>query len=144
MYTDGSSGQESSGQKCKWIGAYAYTIYNNDKLMYQSNANLIPAKISLCELMAVARALYTCIKLYPNQPIRVYTDSQYVISGSEHPSEVKTNRECWKVFSRIVGNRNIRFFHVKSHQGNSQNKHCRRNADVHRLAKEKLRSWFKK
>lgn len=132
IYTDGSARQKGK----LWIGAYAYAIYHNGKAIYQASLNLTPAAVNLCELTAVAHALYTSMKLYPDEPVQIYTDSQYVIDGVSNPLHVKTNKKCWALIQQLMVNRDIKFFHVKSHHTDVRNNH------VDHLAKSKLRSQF--
>ena len=132
IYTDGSARKKGK----LWVGAYAYAIYRNGKAVYQASLNLIPAAANLCELTAVAHALYTSMKLYPDEPIQICTDSQYVIDGVSNPLHVKTNKKCWALVRQLMVNRDIRFFHVKSHHKDVRNNH------VDRLARFKLRSQF--
>lgn len=132
IYTDGSARQKDK----LWVGAYAYAIYRNGKAIYQASLNLIPATVNLCELTAVSHALYTSMKLYPDEPIQIYTDSQYVINGLPNPLHVKTNKKGWILTQQLMVNRDIQFFHVQSHHTDFRNKH------VDQLAKSKLRSQF--
>lgn len=132
VYTDGSARQKDKD----WIGAYAYAIYYANKAICQLSRNVIPATVNMCELLAVAHGIYECRNRYPNEPITVITDSQYVVNGFSHPLTVKTNKDAWKLLNDIKQNHDVNIKHVVAHSKDVRNKH------VDLLAKTKLRSQF--
>lgn len=132
IYTDGSARASNH----TWIGAYAYSIYRNGKSIYQESKAIKPATVNFCELLAAANAIHTCVRLFPDEDIQLYTDSQYVITGSANPASNKKNKQGWSLWQSLVLNRNIQLFHVKGHDKDVRNKH------VDTLAKSMLRSQF--
>lgn len=132
IYVDGS-GRMTADEK---IGAYAFNIYQDDKSIYQSSSALNPGTVSTAELTGVINAIFVAQKMYPEETLTIYTDSQYVVNLSSHPRKVKTNKQLWELYAKITDTCTVKIEHVKGHSDNSFNAH------VHSLAKKKLKEQF--
>lgn len=135
VYTDGSSRHDGH----RWIGAYAFAVYVDGQLSHEESELIIPLTNNGGELIAVMKALYHCYHHYPNQEIRIHTDSQYVLYGNarnkKHP--LGTNTKIWKLYYKMRDQMNFTLTHVKAHADNAENNH------VDKVARHTLRKYFK-
>lgn len=77
LYTDGSYtiGRNKGG----WAFVHADETYH--RVIYSERGDLTNATNNVAELMAVINAIEYAIREYPDNPIEVLTDSQYVQKG---------------------------------------------------------------
>ncbi|HEY4965277.1 MAG TPA: ribonuclease HI [Puia sp.] len=125
MYTDGSSrgnpGPGGYGTILMWKG-------NTKELSagYKRTTN------NRMELMAVIAGLEALKK--NNIPIKIYSDSQYVVNSVEKGwlknwmatdfKGGKKNKDLWLRFTELAGNHRIQFHWVKGHATNPHNNRC--------------------
>lgn len=116
IYTDGSSKQH----KGVWIGATAVQVYLDGELIYTHTAVLNPATNNVAELVAVMRGVYYCRKRNPKRPIKVFTDSGYVVTGINklrRGETHKTNTDVWFAAATILSDSSLMIEQVKGHSG---------------------------
>ena len=130
IYTDGSSRHADN----KWYGAYAVAVYDGDTLVQQIAQTVTPGTNNASEMIAVLRALTIIRDNYPDEYVKIITDSKYVIGG--FTSDYKTNVELWKLMKTLSGRLNIELEWVKGHHKDKRNKH------VDKLAHRTLRRKF--
>lgn len=131
IYTDGSSRYANN----KWHGAYAVAVYDGDTLIQQIAQTVTPGTNNASEMIAVLRALTIIRDHYPNETVKIITDSKYVIGG--FTSDYKTNTALWELIKPIGERLNIKLEWVKGHHKDERNKH------VDKLAHSTLRKKFK-
>ncbi len=130
IYTDGG---------CKGnpgIGAWAFVMYYNDKLLTEQSAGVKYTTNNQMELTAVIVALKSCLSVKPNKII-VNTDSQYVKNGitswitnwkkngwkTANKKPVK-NKELWVELDNLNSQLNVIYKWVKGHAGIDLNERC--------------------
>lgn len=126
IYADGACRGNGSVDN---IGAYAYLLRfkNNEKTFVK----VVPQTTNnIMELTAVIKALSAIKASATDFPIKVYSDSQYVIKGINEWSKgwvaknfngVK-NADLWKeLLSKIKQFSNIEFIWVKGHSNSDDN-----------------------
>lgn len=133
IYTAGSARKNEN----IWIGSYAYAIYKNGKAIYQLSSTLHPATQNESELIAVMHAIYKTRELYPNEPIQIYTGSQYVFGGCENVTRIKSNIPLWETFHQLYNKDHMSIQFTSKKDKNAKGKH------VAMLAKMKLKTQFK-
>jgi ribonuclease HI len=84
------------------------------------------------ELLAVIVGLEAVTR--PELPIRVVSDSKYVVDAVEkkwvfgwaakHDFGKKANEDLWRRFLRIYKQRNVTFHWIKGHAGHAENERC--------------------
>ena len=124
IYTDGAC---RNNQQSENFGAYAYKLIYGDKL--KTYAQVIPNTTNnRMELQAVISALKAIKPTYRHYQIELYTDSMYVVKGTNEwgLSWVKNgfkgvkNSELWKeLFHLELQFPNLNIQHVKGHAGNT-------------------------
>lgn len=137
IYTDGSS----KNHKGVWIGATAVQVYLDGELIYTHTAILNPATNNVAELVAVMRGVYYCKKKNPNRPIKVFTDSGYVVTGINKLRKGlthSTNTDVWFAAAPILSDSSITIEQVKGHSGVAGN------VAVDKLAYNKLNNYLRK
>lgn len=136
VYTDGSCLYNPGG-----AGGWAYIILDGKKEK-RNSGNIISSTNQRMEMTAVIKAL-KCVQKTNNQIITVYSDSAYIVNCMNQNWIGRWERNNWKTSSKeSVKNQdlwremikylkpNIRFVHVKGHNGNKYNE------EVDKLAKE--------
>lgn len=132
IYTSGSARQKND----KWIGSYAFTIYHQDKALYQLSTAVQPATQNESELLSVTHAIHQAHQLYPDKPIRIITGSQYVFGGCKQVTKIKTNQHLWQIFNQLYDSEKIKMDFVPKKERKSKENH------VNMLAKMKLKTKF--
>ena len=125
MYTDGASrgnpGPGGYGTILLWKG--------NEK---ELSAGFRLTTNNRMELMAVIAGLEALKK--NNLPLKIYSDSQYVVNSVEKGwlknwidtnfKGGKKNKDLWLRFAALAKNHRIQFYWVKGHGSNSHNNRC--------------------
>ena len=128
VYTDGGCDLNKAG-----IGAWAFTAHFPDFTVIQRGSALLNTTNNRMEMRAVIKALEI---LEIGRPIRIVSDSMYVISGctewhfgwikrgwkTADGQDVK-NRDMWEPLLALCELHAVEFKHVKGHAGNFQNDH---------------------
>lgn len=133
LYTDGSLIKNGDIE----VGSYGVVIkIKSDNIENEYSGLSFEENMTSnsLELLAVIRGLE---KIDKTARVTIFTDSQYVISGSEGKLKEVTyakHRSLWKKFSVISKLHEINFKWIKGHSGHKYNERC----DT--LAKEQVRS----
>lgn len=138
IYTTGNARQSGT----KWIGAYAYSIYKDNKAITQYSCVLTPATQNLSELMAFAHVLHTIHNNYPNEEINLHTKSMYLIGGVEKCNKMKSNKDAWALISKLYNAANMTIRHISDTSVTNNEKHKSRMKHIDVLAKQKLKSAY--
>ncbi|MES2332864.1 MAG: ribonuclease HI [Bacteroidota bacterium] len=125
IYTDGAS-RGNPGP-----GGYGVVLLWGDKRKELSGGYRLTTNNRM-ELMAVIVALRSLTK--KNIPVKIYTDSQYVVNTVEKKwldnwirtdfKGGKKNKDLWMQYHTIAKHFTVRFFWVKGHATNAMNNRC--------------------
>ncbi|TDT71430.1 RNase HI [Hypnocyclicus thermotrophus] len=123
IYTDGAC---ANNQEKENTGGYGAVLMYKGKIKeifggYKNTTN------NRMELMAVIEALKQLKR--KDIPIKVYSDSSYVVNGINiwihdwiKKGKIKKNYDLWmKLYNLKKGFKKIEFFHVKGHNGDRYN-----------------------
>lgn len=136
IYTTGNARQIGN----KWIGAYAYSIYKDNKAITQYSCVITPATQNLSELIAFANVLHTIHNKYPNEEIKSHTKSMYLIGGVEKCNKMNSNKDAWALISKLYDADNMTIRHISDTSVTNNEKHKSRMKHIDALAKQKLKS----
>ena len=117
IYTDGA--YSSSRNQ----GGWAFVVVQNNEVIYKEHDGLINTTNNRMEIMGVLKALEWINKNSIPLPIKIYTDSMYVIGTLTLNWKMKKNIDLWQILIPLV-NKDIDYLHVKGHDGNRFNEEC--------------------
>ena len=117
IYTDGA--YSSSRNQ----GGWAFVVVQNNEVIYKEYDGLINTTNNRMEIMGMLKALDWINKNSIPLPIKIYTDSMYVIGTLTLNWKMKKNIDLWKILIPLV-NKDIEYLHVKGHDGNKFNEEC--------------------
>lgn len=117
IYTDGA--YSSSRNQ----GGWAFVVVQNNEVIYKEYDGLINTTNNRMEIMGVLKALEWINKNLIPLPIKIYTDSMYVIGTLTLNWKMKKNIDLWQILIPLV-NKDIEYLHVKGHDGNKFNEEC--------------------
>ena len=117
IYTDGA--YSSSRNQ----GGWAFVVVQNNEVIYKEYDGLINTTNNRMEIMGMLKALKWINKNSIPLPIKIYTDSMYVIGTLTLNWKMKKNIDLWKILIPLV-NKDIEYLHVKGHDGNKFNEEC--------------------
>ena len=117
IYTDGA--YSSSRNQ----GGWAFVVVQDNKIIYKEYDGLINTTNNRMEIMGMLKALEWINKNLIPLPIKIYTDSMYVIGTLTLNWKMKKNIDLWKILIPLV-NKDIEYLHVKGHDGNKFNEEC--------------------
>lgn len=112
------------------ISGWAAVIFYPDGRIEELSGSEKCGRINRMELLAVIKALST---IEPQSQVEIYTDSQYVMRGSEQFKRPDSNADLWEQLNTLKIIRPVNLKWVQSHNGDRGN----RLAD--RLAKKAAR-----
>ena len=135
IYTTGNARKSET----QWIGAYAYSIYKDNKALTQYSCVITPATQNLSELLAFANAIHTAHNQYPNSKINVHTKSMYLIGGVEKCNSLNSNKDAWLLISKLYDTDTTTIRHISDASVTETETHKSRMKHIDRLAKQKLR-----
>ena len=132
IYTDGGARPTNPGP-----GAWGFVILEDNTILLEDSDFEDGTTNNKMELQAVIQALnslYTIKKPKDLPMITVHSDSAYVVKGmnewmkgwkAKSWAKVK-NVEYWQELDELreTYNNNIKFVHVKAHNGNQWNEYC--------------------
>ena len=121
IYTDGSY-VASRNQ-----GGWAFIVVQNNEVIYKEYDGLINTTNNRMEIMGMLKALEWINKNSIPVPIKIYTDSMYVIGTLTLNWKMKKNIDLWQILIPLV-NKDINYLHVKGHDGNRFNEECDKSA----------------
>ena len=117
IYTDGA--YSSSRNQ----GGWAFVVIQDNKGIYKEYDGLINTTNNRMEIMGMLKALEWINKNSIPLPIKIYTDSMYVIGTLTLNWKMKKNIDLWQILIPLV-NKDIEYLHVKGHDGNKFNEEC--------------------
>ena len=117
IYTDGA--YSSSRNQ----GGWAFVVVQNNEVIYKEYDGLINTTNNRMEIMGMLKALEWINKNSIPLPIKIYTDSMYVIGTLTLNWKMKKNIDLWEILIPLV-NKDIEYLHVKGHDGNKFNEEC--------------------
>ena len=117
IYTDGA--YSSSRNQ----GGWAFVVVQNNEVIYKEYDGLINTTNNRMEIMGMLKALEWINKNLIPLPIKIYTDSMYVIGTLTLNWKMKKNIDLWQILIPLV-NKDIEYLHVKGHDGNRFNEEC--------------------
>ena len=117
IYTDGA--YSSSRNQ----GGWAFIVVQNNEVIYKEYDGLINTTNNRMEIMGMLKALEWINKNSIPLPIKIYTDSMYVIGTLTLNWKMKKNIDLWQILIPLV-NKDIDYLHVKGHDGNRFNEEC--------------------
>jgi ribonuclease HI len=148
IYTDGSCHTQLK------TGAWAAIILmNKEKIILQ--AIVTHTTHNRMELTAVIKAIeYVQTQPTHNQPMHIYSDSQYVVKLAERKEKLKQhnfttkkgtlmqNADLVRILIQHIERENLLFIKVKAHQKQTQTTNYNREVDI--LVRKMLRSYLNK
>jgi len=117
IYTDGA--YSSSRNQ----GGWAFVVVQNNEIIYKEYDGLLNTTNNRMEIMGMLRALEYIKSNELQLPIKIYTDSMYVIGTLTLNWKMKKNIDLWEKLLPLV-NKDIQYLHVKGHDGNKFNEEC--------------------
>ena len=117
IYTDGA--YSSSRNQ----GGWAFVVVKDNDIIYKEYDGLINTTNNRMEIMGMLKALEWINKNSIPLPIKIYTDSMYVIGTLTLNWKMKKNIDLWEILIPLV-NKDIEYLHVKGHDGNKFNEEC--------------------
>ena len=117
IYTDGA--YSSSRNQ----GGWAFVVVKDNEIIYKEYDGLINTTNNRMEIMGMLKALDWINKNSIPLPIKIYTDSMYVIGTLTLNWKMKKNIDLWQILIPLV-NKDIEYLHVKGHDGNKFNEEC--------------------
>ena len=117
IYTDGA--YSSSRDQ----GGWAFVVVEDDLKTY---SQFYPVKNTTNNRMEILAAMEACkwAKERNKRDITSLTDSMYVIGTMTQNWKRKKNVDLWIEFDEVVEGMNIKFEHVKGHNGDKYNSLC--------------------
>lgn len=116
IYTDG--GVINNGKKKSWCG-WAYKKIYGDIVTTNSGGDTGKTNNQM-EMIAVMKALQSVVD--KTIPVKVYSDSMYVVETLNGNYSIHKNIDLWKALKKEIRKfRNIKFIWVKGHDKNAHN-----------------------
>lgn len=104
-------------------GGWAFVVVQDNKVIHKEYDGLINTTNNRMEIMGMLKALEWIKQNSIPLPIKIYTDSMYVIGTLTLNWKMKKNIDLWEILLPLV-NSNIEYLHVKGHDGNRFNEEC--------------------
>ena len=117
IYTDGA--YSSSRNQ----GGWAFIVVQDNKVIHKDYEGLLNTTNNRMEIMGMLKALEWVKQNLIPLPIKIYTDSMYVIGTLTLNWKMKKNIDLWEILIPLV-NKDIEYLHVKGHDGNKFNEEC--------------------
>ena len=117
IYTDGA--YSSSRNQ----GGWAFIVVKDNEIIYKEYDGLLNTTNNRMEIMGMLKALEYINSNKIELPIKIYTDSMYVIGTLTLNWKMKKNIDLWQILIPLV-DKDIEYLHVKGHDGNKFNEEC--------------------
>lgn len=117
IYTDGA--YSSSRNQ----GGWAFVVVQDNKIIHKEYDGLLNTTNNRMEIMGVLKALEWIKQNSVSLPIKIYTDSMYVVGTLTKNWKMKKNIDLWQILLPLV-NKDIEYLHVKGHNGDKFNEEC--------------------
>ena len=117
IYTDGAY----SGLRNR--GGWSFIVVQDNEKIYSTFDTQLDTTNNRMEIMGMIKALEYIKTNEISLPIKIYTDSMYVIGTLTLNWKMKKNIDLWQILIPLV-NKDIEYLHVKGHDGNKFNEEC--------------------
>ena len=104
-------------------GGWAFVVTLNKEIIYKDFGGLLNTTNQRMEIIAMIEALKFTRLFSKPVPIKIYTDSMYVIGTITKNYKMNANQNLWQILLPLV-NKDIEYLHVKGHNGNTFNEEC--------------------
>ena len=104
-------------------GGWAFVVVQDNKVIYKDYDGLMNTTNQRMEIMAMIKTLSWLKNYSISIPIKIYTDSMYVIGTIIKNYNKNANNDLWDILIPLV-NKDIEYLHVKGHDGNKFNEEC--------------------
>lgn len=104
-------------------GGWAFVVIKDNEVIYKNYDGLFNTTNQRMEIMAMIEALKFTKLFSKPVPIKIYTDSMYVIGTITKNYNMNANQDLWQILLPLV-NKDIEYIHVKGHNGNKFNEEC--------------------
>jgi len=104
-------------------GGWAFVVVQDNKVIHKDYEGLLNTTNQRMEIMAMIEALKFTRLFSRPVPIKIYTDSMYVIGTITKNYKMNANQDLWQILLPLV-NKDIEYLHVKGHDGNRFNEEC--------------------
>lgn len=104
-------------------GGWAFAFYIDDVLVKLKYDGLVNTTNNRMEIMGCIKAMEFLKHNKITDPVTIFTDSMYVIGTMTKNWKMKKNTDLWPIMFDLV-TPNIKFQHVKGHEGNEGNCLC--------------------
>ena len=104
-------------------GGWAFVVVQDNKVIHKDYEGLLNTTNNRMEIMGMFKALEWIKQNSIPLPIKIYTDSMYVIGTLTLNWKMKKNTDLWQILLPLV-NKDIEYLHVKGHDGNRFNEEC--------------------
>lgn len=109
IYTDGTANPTRA--------VCGFTAYKNHQVINETVRTVEAQSSNVAEMLAVLLALTT----YPGYPLRIYSDSEYVVKTITGIYKPKKHKLLWNNIIKIFTDSNSTIEWVKSHDKNERN-----------------------
>ena len=117
IYTDGA--YSSSRNQ----GGWAFVVVKDNKVIYKEYNGLLNTTNNRMEIMGMLKALEYIKDNNIPLPIKIYSDSMYVIGTITLNYKRNANNDLWNLLDPLI-NKDIEYLHVKGHEGHTFNEEC--------------------
>ena len=104
-------------------GGWAFVVVQDNKVIYKDYDGLMNTTNQRMEIMAMIKTLSWLKNYSISIPIKIYTDSMYVIGTIIKNYNKNANNDLWDILIPLV-NKDIEYLHVKGHNGDKFNEEC--------------------
>jgi ribonuclease HI len=104
-------------------GGWAFVVVQDNKVIYKDYDGLMNTTNQRMEIMAMIKTLSWLKNYSISIPIKIYTDSMYVIGTITKNYNKNANNDLWDILIPLV-NKDIEYLHVKGHNGDKFNEEC--------------------
>lgn len=104
-------------------GGWAFVVVQDNKVIYKDYDGLMNTTNQRMEIMAMIKTLSWLKNYSISVPIKIYTDSMYVIGTITKNYNKNANNDLWDILIPLV-NKDIEYLHVKGHNGDKFNEEC--------------------
>lgn len=112
IYTDGAYSPNAN------IGGIGILIYNENGKVCEFSK---PYHNTTNQRMEVKACIIALSSIKEPSTITLYTDSMYVVGTMTLKWQRKCNQDLWYRLDKLVKKHNVKFIHVKGHDGNERN-----------------------
>lgn len=112
IYTDGAYAPSLE------IGGIGFIIYKDDKKVCEFSK---PYRKTTNQRMEIKACIIALSSIKESSDVTIYTDSMYVVGTMTLNWQRRYNQDLWYRLDKLVKKHNVKFIHVKGHDGTKQN-----------------------